>query len=185
MNAPASQGCHDRAQSCTMPWWPFSPCHIQPWTLHWRLPKTGPSFLYHPRVVSQVCLMYQCYCILITSYRCMAKDSGLEGPGVAYRHQEHSEVLVDEIPIVQLLLRFTWTLFFSSYTYSTLTHISHTYDSSLPHLLHSDSYLSRLWLIAPTLTPPWLIHPYCTLTIYTARYPLVTLAWSYSNIPEF
>ena len=55
----------------------------------------------------------------------------------------------------------------------------------LSHLLHSDSYLSRLWLIAPTLTPPWLIYPYCTFTIYMARYPLVTLAWSYSNIPEF
>ena len=54
-----------------------------------------------------------------------------------------------------------------------------------PHLLHSDSYLSCLWLITPTLTPPWLIYPYCTFTIYMARYPLVTLAWSYSNIPEF
>ena len=32
----------------------------------------------------------------------MVKDSDLEGPGVAYHHQEHSEVLVDEIPIVQL-----------------------------------------------------------------------------------
>ena len=64
--------------------------------------QKSPSFLYRPRVVSQVCLMYQCYCILITSYRCMVKDSDLEGPGVAYHHQEHSEVLVDEIPIVQL-----------------------------------------------------------------------------------
>ena len=72
-----------------------------------------------------------------------------------------------------------------SHTYSTLTHFSHTYDSLLPHLLHSDSFLSCLWLIAPTLTPSWLIYPYCTFTIYTARYPLVTVAWSYSNIPEF
>ena len=37
------------------------------------------------------------------------------------------------------LLQFTWTLFFSSHTYSTLTHISHAYDSSLSHLLHYDS----------------------------------------------
>ena len=36
-----------------------------------------------------------------------------------------------------------------------------------------------------TLAPLWLIDPYCTFTIYTARYPLVTSAWSYSNIPEF
>ena len=41
------------------------------------------------------------------------------------------------------VLRFTWTLFFSSHTYSTLTHTSHAYDSPLPHLLHSDSYLSH------------------------------------------
>ena len=34
--------------------------------------------------------------------------------------------------------------FLSSHTYSTLTHISHAYDSLLPHLLHSDSYLSCL-----------------------------------------
>ena len=72
-----------------------------------------------------------------------------------------------------------------SHTYSTLTHISHAYDSSLPHLLHSDSHLSHLWLIAPTLTPLWLTYPYCTFTIYMASYPPVTLAWSYSNIPEF
>ena len=79
-----------------------------------------------------------------------------------------------------------------SHTYSTLTHISHAHDSLLPHLLHSDSYLSRLWLITPTLTPPLprLLHhdsstPICTFTIYTARHPPVTLAWSYSNIPEF
>ena len=75
--------------------------------------------------------------------------------------------------------------FLSSHTCSTLTHISHAYDSLLPHLLHSDSYLSCLWLIAPTLTPLWLISPYCTFTIYTARYPPVSSAWSYSNIPEF
>ena len=87
--------------------------------------------------------------------------------------------------LISWLLRFTWTLFFSSHTDSTLTHISHTYDSSLPHLLHSDSYLSRSWLIAPTLTPPWFIYLYCTFTIYMARYPPVTSAWSYSNIPEF
>ena len=42
-----------------------------------------------------------------------------------------------------ILLQFTGTPFFS-HTYSTLTHISHTYDSPLPHLLHSDSYLSCL-----------------------------------------
>ena len=34
--------------------------------------------------------------------------------------------------------------FLSSHTYSTLTHVSHAYDSLLPHLLHSDSYLSHL-----------------------------------------
>ena len=62
----------------------------------------------------------------------------------------------------------TWTLFFS-----------------FSHLLHSDSYLSCLWLIVLTLAPPWLTPPYCTFTIYMARYPPVTLAWSYSNIPEF
>ena len=72
-----------------------------------------------------------------------------------------------------------------SHTYSTLTHFSHDYDSLFPHLLHSDSFLSWLWLIIPTPAPLWLINPYCTFTIYMARYPLVTLAWSYSNIPEF
>ena len=53
------------------------------------------------------------------------------------------------------------------------------------HLLQSDSYFPHLWLIVLTLTPPWLIDLYCTFTIYTARYPLVTSAKSYSNIPEF
>ena len=62
-----------------------------------------------------------------------------------------------------------------------LTHHSHTYSTSdllFSHLFHS-------WPIVLTLTPPWLIYPCCTFTIYTARYPPVTLAWSYSNIPEF
>ena len=49
-----------------------------------------------------------------------------------------------------------------SHTFSTLTHISHAYDSSFSHLLHHD------------LLPP------IVLLLYT-----VTLAWSYSNIPEF
>ena len=42
-----------------------------------------------------------------------------------------------------------------------------------------------LFSFLPTLTPLWLIYPYCTLTIYMARYLPVTLPWSYSNIPEF
>ena len=91
------------------------------------------------------------------------------------------------------LLWFTWTLFFSSHTYSTSDSSLPCYDShdtqtlflSFTHLLHPDSYLCCLWLIVLTLTPLWLISPYCTFTIYTARYPPVTLAWSYSNIPEF
>ena len=49
------------------------------------------------------------------------------------------------------LLRFTWTLFVSSHAYSTLTHTSHTYDSSFSHLLHHDSstpivLLLYIWL---------------------------------------
>ena len=36
--------------------------------------------------VPSMTLMYPHYCILITSYRCMAKDSDLEGPGAAYHH---------------------------------------------------------------------------------------------------
>ena len=73
-----------------------------------------------------------------------------------------------------------------------MTHSSHTYSTSFTHLLHYDSYLSRSWLIVHTLTPlrshtcSTLTHfPYLYLTIYTARYPPVNLAWSYSNIPEF
>ena len=42
-----------------------------------------------------------------------------------------------------IVLRFTQTshkpFSFSSHTYSTLFHISHTCDSPFPHLLHSDS----------------------------------------------
>ena len=81
---------------------------------------------------------------------------------------------------------FIYQVPFSLFPVYILSVTIHT-DSFLffPHLLHSDSYLSHLWLITPTLTPLWLIYPYCTFTIYTARYPPVTLAWSYSNIPEF
>ena len=88
-------------------------------------------------------------------------------------------------------------------THGLFSSLSHTYSTSFPHLLHSDSYLSHLWLIVPTLAPLWPISltlmthrshtystmthltPICTFTIYMARYPPVNLAWSYSNIPEF
>ena len=46
-----------------------------------------------------------------------------------------------------------------SHTYSTLSHISHTCDSSFPHLPHPVSYFPHLWLIVPTPTPLWHIHP--------------------------
>ena len=75
--------------------------------------------------------------------------------------------------------------FLGNGTYSTLTHFSHDYDSSFSHLLHSNSFLSWLWLIVLTPTPLWLIDPYCTLTIQMTRSLPVNLAWSYSNIPEF
>ena len=61
--------------------------------------------------------------------------------------------------------------------------LSHTCSTSSTRLLHYDSYLSHLWLIAPTLTPPLthLLHydsstPICTFTIYTARFPPVKLS---------
>ena len=44
-------------------------------------------------------------------------------------------------------------------THGLFSFCSHTYFTSFPHLLHSDSYLSRLWLIIHTLTPLWLISP--------------------------
>ena len=63
-------------------------------------------------------------------------------------------------------------------------------EGALSVTIHTDSFLFfshllHFWLIAPMITPLWLIYPYCTVTIYTARYPPITLAWSYSNIPEF
>ena len=64
-----------------------------------------------------------------------------------------------------------------------------------PHLLHPDSltplltHHSHIYSTSDSsfspFTPLWLIHPYCTFTIYMARHLPVTLAWSYSNIPEF
>ena len=73
---------------------------------------------------------------------------------------------------------------FSSHTYPTLFHISHTCDSSFPHLLHPVSYFSHLWLIVPTLTPPCFIFPtlmtHCSHTDSTmTRPPLLCLYYIY------
>ena len=109
-------------------------------------------------------------------------------------HSKHMEIKSNDAQ--KTMLRFTYHADSFLSSFSHLLHsdslCSHTYSTLFSHLLHFDSYLSHLWLIAPTLTPPLpcLLHydsftPICTFTIYTARYPPVTLAWSYSNIPEF
>ena len=81
-----------------------------------------------------------------------------------------------------VVLRFTWhtdsfpyLLSLTSYLSDPLSLISHLSDllSLIPYPLS---------LTIPTPTPLWRVYPYCTNTIYTARYPSVTLAWSYSNM---
>ena len=73
--------------------------------------------------VPSMTLMYQYYCVLITSYRCTAKDSDLKGLGVAYHHWEHSEVLVEQIPIMQFWDEWGWlgTLLFVLPFFKTMT----------------------------------------------------------------
>ena len=82
--------------------------------------------------------------------------------------------------------------FLSSHTYSTLTHISHAYDSSLTHLLHCSHTYSTLTHISHAYDSSLshLLHhdssaPIALLLYIQLDIPLVTLAWSYSNIPEF
>ena len=90
----------------------------------------------------------------------------------SFSHLLHSDSCLPHLWLIILTLTPLWLV-----PPTLMTHHSHTYST--------DSYLPHLWLIVLTLTPPQLINPYCTFTIYTASYPPVTLAWSYSNIPEF
>ena len=84
----------------------------------------------------------------------------------------HSSLLSSMLQLVQT----SYELFpFSSHTYPTLFHISHTCDSSFPHLPHPVSYFSHLRLTVPTLTPPCFIFPtlmtHCSHTDSTMTCP--------------
>ena len=91
----------------------------------------------------------------------------------ARAREDHDRQLQEEVKCLAnekfVMIHMTHGLFSSlSHTYSTLTHISHAYDSSFPHLLHCDSSTPIVLLLYIWLDTP-----------------LVTSAWSYSNIPEF
>ena len=121
--------------------------------LEWRLLSAPPS-LWAAATVWLACLILDnetwvhhstsfimCYYLL-----CIRQT-----PNLAHHSSYDESQLVPTVNIMLNYVTIHMDSFLSSHTYSTLTHISHDYDSSLPHLLHYDSptpivLLLYIWL---------------------------------------